>query len=49
MNSHNLISKGGYRFTAQHCTNINNNARFTPTPLKNTSYRIQEMYLKREV
>jgi hypothetical protein len=51
MNSHNLISKSGYRFTAQRCTNINNNVLSIPfpTPQKyNTSYRIQEMYLQRE-
>ena len=33
MKSHNLISKSGYRFTAQHCTNINNNVwPFLPPP-----------------
>jgi hypothetical protein len=52
MNSHNLIATSGYRFTAQRCTYINNNALSTPPPhpkkKNDTCYRIQEMYLQRE-
>ena len=45
--TNNLISKSGYRFAAQHCTNVNINARSyqpPPPPKKNnTSCTIEEI------
>ena len=51
--TNNLISKSGYRFAAQDCTNVNINARsyqppHPPQKKYNTSYRIQEIYLQIE-
>ena len=37
---HNLISKRGYRLTAQRCTNFNTNAR-APPPQKKVQYKLQ--------
>jgi hypothetical protein len=40
-NKHNLISKSGYSFTAQHCTIVNINAQ-TPTPPKKSTIQATE-------
>jgi len=46
-NKHNLIFKGGFRFTAQHCTIVNINA-WQKKIQYNTSNRIPEIYLQTE-